>query len=76
MLRRRVRRPGPHRRDDRLLAVFFVIAGVAIGLTATQPSTAPAVAALAPADPRLGFRRARGVQSLGNFAASAIAGLL
>ena len=58
-----------------LLAVFFVLAGVAIGLVETAEHAA--VAALAPVDLRgSAFGALAAVQSLGNFAASAVAGLL
>jgi MFS family permease len=57
------------------LALFFVVAGVAIGLVETAEHAA--VAALAPTDIRgSAFGALAAVQSLGNFAASAVAGLL
>ena len=58
-----------------LLALFFVLAGVAIGLVETAEHAA--VAALAPVDLRgSAFGALAAIQSLGNFAASAVAGLL
>ena len=58
-----------------LLALFFVLAGVAIGLVETAEHAA--VAALAPIDLRgSAFGALAAIQSLGNLAASAIAGLL
>jgi MFS family permease len=58
-----------------LLAVFFVLAGVAIGFVETAEHAA--VAALAPVDLRgSAFGALAAIQSLGNFAASAVAGLL
>ena len=58
-----------------LLALFFVLAGVAIGFVETAEHAA--VAALAPTDIRgSAFGTLAAIQSLGNFAASATAGLL
>jgi MFS family permease len=58
-----------------LLAVFFVLAGIAIGFVETGEHAA--VAALAPVDVRgSAFGVLAAIQSLGNFAASAVAGLL
>ena len=58
-----------------LLALFFVLAGIAIGLVETAEHAA--VAALAPVDLRgSAFGALAAIQSLGNFAASAVAGLL
>ena len=58
-----------------LLAVFFVLAGVAIGFVETAEHAT--VAALAPVDLRgSAFGALAAIQSLGNFAASAVAGLL
>jgi MFS family permease len=58
-----------------LLAVSFVLAGIAIGLVETAENSA--VAALAPIDLRgSAFGLLAAFQSLGNFAASAVAGLL
>ncbi len=58
-----------------LLAVFFLLAGIAIGFVETAEHAA--VAALAPADIRgSAFGVLAAIQSLGNFAASAVAGLL
>lgn len=58
-----------------LLAVFFVLAGIAIGFVETAEHAA--VAALAPQDVRgSAFGALAATQSLGNFAASAVAGLL
>ena len=58
-----------------LLALFFVLAGIAIGLVETAEHAA--VAALAPVNLRgSAFGALAAIQSLGNFAASAVAGLL
>lgn len=58
-----------------LLATSFVLAGIAIGLVETAENSA--VAALAPIDVRgSAFGLLAALQSLGNFAASAVAGLL
>ena len=58
-----------------LLAALFVLAGVAIGFVETAEHAA--VAALAPVDLRgSAFGALAAIQSLGNFAASAVAGLL
>jgi len=58
-----------------LLAVFFALAGIAIGFVETGEHAA--VAALAPVDVRgSAFGVLAAIQSLGNFAASAVAGLL
>jgi MFS family permease len=58
-----------------LLAVFFVLAGIAIGFVETGEHAA--VAALAPVDVRgSAFGVLAAIQSFGNFAASAVAGLL
>ena len=58
-----------------LLAVCFVLAGIAIGFVETAEHAA--VAALAPIDLRgSAFGALAAIQSLGNFAASAVAGLL
>lgn len=58
-----------------LLALFFILAGIAIGFVETAEHSA--VAALAPVDLRgSAFGALAAIQSLGNFAASAIAGLL
>jgi MFS family permease len=58
-----------------LLALFFVLAGIAIGFVETAEHSA--VAALAPLDVRgSAFGALAAIQSLGNFAASAAAGLL
>ena len=57
------------------LAVCFVLAGIAIGFVETAEHAA--VAALAPIDLRgSAFGTLAAIQSLGNFAASAVAGLL
>ena len=58
-----------------LLAICFVLAGIAIGFVETAEHAA--VAALAPIDLRgSAFGTLAAIQSLGNFAASAVAGLL
>ena len=58
-----------------LLALFFILAGIAIGFVETAEHSA--VAALAPVDLRgSAFGALAAIQSLGNFAASAVAGLL
>ncbi len=58
-----------------VLAVFFVAAGIAIGLVETAEHAA--VATHAPEELRgSAFGALAGIQSLGNFASSAIAGLL
>ncbi len=58
-----------------LLALFFALAGIAIGFVETAEHAA--VAALAPADIRgSAFGALAAIQALGNFAASAVAGLL
>ena len=58
-----------------LLAVSFVLAGIAIGFVETGEHAA--VAALAPVDVRgSAFGVLAAIQSFGNFAASAVAGLL
>jgi MFS family permease len=57
------------------LAVFFAVAGIAIGLVETAEHAA--VAALAPADLRgSAFGLLAAVQSFGNLAASAVAGII
>ena len=58
-----------------LLALFFVLGGIAVGLVETAEHHA--VAILAPVEIRgSAFGALAGIQSLGNFAASAVAGLL
>jgi len=58
-----------------LLALVFILAGIAIGFVETAEQSA--VAALAPVDLRgSAFGALAAIQSLGNFAASVVAGLL